>query len=182
MNSKVLLGALLVAPIATIWAVQDYKEQLEVAIIQSNLPRVERLLKRRNRVSLRKFQDLFGYSEDIVEERRMLDPTSREVVNLNLAVVGVTACSIAGLFYYFDLGTVKRDIKSSIGPKGFKVILGAVGLFSAKGIYSWRSGPRKRLDDSFYVQYALEDTVDDIKEKLKARKRAREKAQEKEDT
>ena len=170
MNCKVL-GALLLMGAPLIGVERDYQEQLEEAIVKTNAPKVLRLLKRRNKLAGKNFQNMIGWANDMIEERRMLEPNPRET---SLAVIATIAGGFscgAGLWYYFDWGDARTDVSSTFigGENGFFTVLGLNALVSSYGLYRWWTGPRQRLAKSYEILFALEDTVDLIEKKKKAR-------------
>lgn len=171
-NLRLILCTIVVLPLCAVE--QDYQEQLEAAIVQTNAPKVMRLLKRRNKTSIKNFNHMLGWANDIVEERRMLEPTPREALGAVLSSMVGTASSIAGLCYYFDVGNFQVETRNTfIGEeKGFFAMLGTAGLLASYGLYSWWSGPRKRLSHAYDILFALEDAVDAMEKKRKAREKA----------
>ena len=174
MINKIWLGALLMATGSLVCIQRDYKEQMEAAIIKTDLPKVQRLLKRRNKISLKRFNDMLGWANVTIEERRLLESTRKE--RLILVLSNATAAVVAGtgICYYWDLFGMRLQARLAPGgEKGYKRLAGIFGLLAAYGFYKFYSGPRKRLDDAFSVLFAIEDTVEEIKEKKKkARKKS----------
>lgn len=152
-------------------AEHDYQEQLEAAIVQTNAPKVSRLLKRRTRTSVKNFNHLLGWANDIVEERRMLESTPGEVTWVAaVSMLGLAAGGL-GLYYYFDIHGFQTDVRATIlgGKKGFFTMLGVAGLAGAYGLYKYWSGPRHRLSKAYGILFSLEDAVDALEKKKKLR-------------
>ncbi len=172
MNSKLWIGAFLLMPGCVFGVIeQDYKGQLEAAIIRTNLYKVGRLLKRRNRVTLRRFNDMIGWAQDTIEERRLLDRTRVENIMYSWSATGSSIVGLLGFLYYFEIGNMRRNIKNGPGELTFKAVSGAIGLAAGYGFYKAWTGPQRRFDDACSILFGLEDTVDEIKEKIKARKK-----------
>ncbi len=171
MNYSVKLGALLLICASLIGVERDYQEQLEAAIVQTNAPKVSRLLKRRNKISVKNFQNMLGWANDIVEERRMLELTPHETSLAVLATVAGGLTAGAGLWYYFDFGTMRTDVRDVLlgEEKGFFTLLGIGALMSSYSLYKARTGPHERLSKSYEILFGLEDAVDLIEKKKKAR-------------
>lgn len=148
---------------------QSYQEQLEAAIVASDSPKVARLLKRRNKISLSNFNRMLGWASDTIEQRRTLPPTLSELLLFFGSAYFAVPSGVAGLMYYFDVGNFKEEVRVGFmgGETGFLSSLGLMGLFTAYTCYKVFSGPRRRLVDSYKILFALEDTVD----ALESRKR-----------
>jgi hypothetical protein len=146
---------------------QGYQEQLEAAIMQSNSAKVTRLLKRRNRASIKNFNHMLGCAHDIIEERRMLEITRQEASIISWSSLIGTVGFIAGLCYYFDVGTFRTDVKGSIigEERGFFALLGLSSLLMSYGGYIGWSAPRYRLAKSYEILFSLEDAIDEMEKK-----------------
>ncbi len=171
MKYRVSLGALLLIGAPILCDEHDYQEQLETAIVQTNVLKVSRLLKRRNKISVKDFQNMLGWAHDIIEERRMLEPTTRETSVAVMSTIAGGLASMYGLRYYFDFRSDRSDVRASFPgeEKGYLGLLGTVGFASCYGFYKWWSGPRKRMAQAYDILFAIEDAVDAIEKKKKAR-------------
>lgn len=77
-----------------------YQEQFEKAIITSDFVQIDRLLKRYQKMPIKKFEEMIGWTNDIAEIRKMRFPTRME--NAAMITGGViTGLSMAGLFLYY---------------------------------------------------------------------------------
>ncbi len=171
MNYVLKAVSLLLISVPLLAVEHDYQEQLEAAIVQTNAPKVARLLKRRTRTSVKNFNHMLGWANDIIEERRMLESTSGEATWAVVAsILGLAAGSL-GLYYYFDGRGFRTDVRASIlgAEKGFFTMLGIAGLAGAYGLYKYWSGPRYRLAKAYDILFSLEDAVDALEKKKKLR-------------
>lgn len=150
---------------------RSFQEQLELAIMRSDVPKVERLLTRKKKLSLTRFNDMLGWADDIIEERLMLDPSVKELLGDGLAKIYGCIVGPLAIIYYFNLFQVREIVDGFPGGKNLLFsITTALGAISAIALYKSWIGPRYRLQDAYLVRYELEDEVEKLQKKLKEQK------------
>jgi len=150
---------------------RNFQEDLERAIISTDLPKVSRLLTRKRKLSLARFNDMLGWADDMIEDRKLLTRTVKESLLTILAIVSASITIPVSLIYYFDVGHARMNMDTLLGSTDLLfTATKATGILSLFALYKAWIGPRYRLQNAYLVRYEIEDQIETLERKIKEQK------------
>jgi hypothetical protein len=142
-----------------------YLELFETAIIRSDLPQIDRLMRRYSKMSLKRFEDMVGWSSDIAEIRRVSLLTAGEEIALVPPILIAVTSGIFAVSSYMGYLDFEEGVLSKIGERLFKPLVwgGMMTLPLSVAVVHFRA--KSRYNRALEMKTKVSDLVKEMKQK-----------------
>ncbi len=153
---RVLLSSLMVT---SILIGKESVNNLKSAIVRSDDHEVATLLKQHT-CTAQELHELYGWAEDLIEERKLNYQTTGEAISSVSSSIGLGILAVASVMYLID--DTSRILARKIGiTSGQRAAFAGLGctLFFLYGIKKGGQGPTKRLTKALTIKDLLEEQL-----------------------
>ena len=145
---------------------KDFQERMQKAIIASDLTSMQRLLNRYSKITMKRFDEVQGWADDIVEERKLKDPTGFEVFLAVNELLSLGMLFVGGVGHYTGLFDPHEFIGPWLTNKIKWACLGTIAISEWK----YYTGKNGRLNRSLVVQEELKKSIQKMRLELASKK------------
>lgn len=143
---------------------KNYEPEFKIAVNQSKKAKVESLLTRKNKLPEKSVQEMLAWTDDIVEEKAVLDKTLTESV-LTISGYLLGLCATGMLAYHIIDRNFSRSNASAMANTKYRAKIAGLYALNALGFIIGWFGPRIRLSKAYETKFAMEKACNDCNKK-----------------